>query len=148
MNRNTAYAIRQKEREEHKAKILTLHNRPSSRAEKRRDASERAQTVSRVLTAAAVLFLACATIYTVSEIARMNDLLSKGKKQYEQLKTEEIRLNMELETKVSFNKIEEAAKEMGMRKKDYRQVNYIRLEDSDRVVIAEPPPDSLSADRK
>ncbi|MDR1892129.1 MAG: hypothetical protein LBQ48_03865 [Oscillospiraceae bacterium] len=148
MNRGAAYKVPKKEQEKKNAKILTLHNRPSARAVKRRTASAFAQTVSRALAIAAVLFLVCATIYTGSEITRMNDLLSKEKKQYEQLKTEKIRLNMELENKVSFNHIEEAAKEMGMRKKDYRRVNYIRLGDSDRVVTIQPSPDSLTADKQ
>ena len=148
MNRNTANAVRPKEREEHRGKILRMKPPQPPRPQKIRAAGAFTLTVSRVLAIATVLFLACATIYTSSEITRVNDLLGKGKKQYEQLKAEETRLNIELENKVSFNHIEEAAKELGMRKKDYRQVNYIRLDDDDRIIIEEPSTNSMTANKK
>ena len=94
---------------------------------------------AKMLAAAGVIvFMLCANLYLRSEIADVQDQIQKNNKQIQTLKNEEIRMNMELESKLSFTNIEEAAKKLGMRKKDSGRITYIQLEEDDRVVVRKP----------
>lgn len=63
------------------------------------------------------------------------DQISKTEKQIEQLKSEQIRLQMELDGKVSYENIEKAAEEAGMQKPTAMQMRYINIYDTDTAEV-------------
>ena len=63
------------------------------------------------------------------------DQISKTEKQIEQMKSEQIRLQMELDGKVSYENIEKAAEEAGMQKPTAMQMRYINIYDTDTAEI-------------
>ena len=137
MNRSTAPAYREVE-ERRKARIIDLPDQTRAR-EARQQQNTALGRVCSFLVTGMILFMLCATLYTRSEIARLNDQISESKHRYEALRNDEVRLNMELESRISYTNIEQAAKEMGMKKKDYRQVIYLQLEENDRFIVHETP---------
>ena len=124
------------------AKIVEL---PKPRMKKKRtsgrQSSESGLFVKRIgmfLTTGVILFMLCAMIYTRSEIACINDLVLANEKQLAVLQNEEIRLHMEIENKLSYTNLEQAAQEIGMVKKDMTKVHYLQWEENDRIIIREP----------
>ncbi len=63
------------------------------------------------------------------------DQISKTEKQIEQMKSEQVRLQMELDGKVSYENIEKAAEEAGMQKPVASQMRYINIYDTDTTEI-------------
>jgi len=137
MNRSTAPATRTVE-ERRKARIIDLPDQTRARAARQQQNTALGRVCSFLVTGM-ILFMLCATLYTRSEIARLNDQIGEIKRRSEALRNDEVRLNMELESRISYTNIEQAAKEMGMKKKDYRQVIYLQLEENDRVIVHETP---------
>ncbi len=63
------------------------------------------------------------------------DQITKTEKQIEHMKSEQVRLQMELDGKVSYENIEKAAEEAGMQKPTATQMRYINIYDTDTAVI-------------
>ena len=137
MNRSAAPATRAYE-ERRKARIIDLPDQSGTRAARQQQNTALGRVCSFLVTGM-ILFMLCATLYTRSEIARLNDQINESKHRYEALRNDEVRMNMELESRISYTNIEQAAKEMGMKKKDYRQVIYLQLQEDDRVIVQQTP---------
>lgn len=75
--------------------------------------------------AACAVFMICYSIYVRIEISETKSEISKVEAQIEQLNSQETKLKMQLENKISYSNIEQAAKELGMQKKSTYQVHYI-----------------------
>jgi len=65
----------------------------------------------------------------------ITDQIGTTEKQIELMKSEEIRLQMELDGKVSYENIEKAAQEAGMQKPSAMQMRYINIYDTDNAEI-------------
>lgn len=108
------------------------------RANKKRAARRAASIVSGHVTAvvvtAFVLFSLFAAIYMRARITEISRDISTVKSEITVLETEKTRLYVELENKISYKNIEEAAQTLGMRKMDNSQVVYIRLNDTNKAV--------------
>ena len=79
------------------------------------------------VTVLALLSLAvCLSMFMRAQVTEINTDINVAQKELEGLKSEEIRLQMELERKVSFSNIEQAAKALGMQKAEMSQINPIR----------------------
>ena len=137
MNRSAAPATRTYE-ERKKGRIVEYPDQTRARAAKQQQNTALGRVCSFLVTGM-ILFMLCATLYTRSEIAQLNDQISESKRRYEALRNDEVRMNMELESRISYTNIEQAAKEMGMKKKDYRQVIYLQLQENDRVIVHQTP---------
>lgn len=98
------------------------------REERRKKAAAKnlAGKVSSFLMAALVVAMLCGSLYLRVEITEVTDQIGKAQAVLEEQKSEETRLLMEVERKVSYKNIEEAAQQLGMQKKERSQVNYIR----------------------
>ena len=96
------------------------------------------------------LFMICAAIalsmFMRAKATELNTEINAATKELSKLQSEEIRLEMELERRISFSNIEKAAQELGMHKKEKAQINYIRIggdshteviDNSSRVFMAE-----------
>ncbi len=104
---------------------------------KKRNAKRAASAVSGHVTAvvvtAFVVFTLFAAIYMRARITEISRDISNVKSKITVLETEKTRLYVELENKISYKNIEEAAKTLGMRKMDNSQVVYIRLNDTNKA---------------
>lgn len=84
-----------------------------------------------VLCAAMVLALICGNIYLRARISETTAKINDVKQQIELYDSEVTRLNVEYEKIISYNNLEVAAHELGMKKMDKAQVVYIRVNDTD-----------------
>lgn len=121
---------------------------PARRDRRRTEAAKGlAGRISSVLMAALVIAMLCATIFLRVQITETTDQISKAQAALEEQKSEETRLLMEVENKISYKNLEEAAKELGMQKKERDQVTYIRTNpDSKGEVVGSGG--KLSADKE
>lgn len=78
-----------------------------------------------IVTTALLICMLCATIFLRVQVTETNSQIGNAQKELDALISEETRLEMEMERMISYKNIEEAAKELGMQKKDKSQVTYI-----------------------
>ena len=84
---------------------------------------------------ALVLFLFFFQINGNVKATETTDQITKTEKQIEHMKSEQVRLQMELDGKVSYENIEKAAEEAGMQKPTAMQMRYINIYDTDTAEI-------------
>ena len=73
-----------------------------------------------------VIAVVCANIFMRVRITEVNTEISNIKAEIIELESEQTRLNVELENRISYKNIEEAAQQLGMKKMDKSQVVYIK----------------------
>lgn len=95
------------------------------------------RTLGIVCVGAMVLFLFFFQINGSVKATETTEEIYQTEKQIEALKSEEVRLQMELDSRVSFENIEKTAAEMGMQKPDSMQMRYINIYDTDTAEITE-----------
>lgn len=120
------------------AKIVKM---PKPKTRVRAFASPIAQKIGSVLTVAFILSMVFMQLFLRVQITEINDQIIKKRAAVEELISEEIRLQMELERKISYKNLEESAEALGMRKKERSQVTYIRINNAN---VAECADGSLS----
>ena len=139
---------RKEEKQGKQGKIVRISDTPAQkdRQEQQRRRAASAALRARVSTMAVsmmIVAMVCAMIYLRIEVTDASRELSELKSQADVLKSEENRLRMELENKMSLANIEEQAAALGMQKADAGQVSYVRVngaqtaEDSDTTGAAE-----------
>ncbi|OJU10607.1 MAG: hypothetical protein BGN88_13755 [Clostridiales bacterium 43-6] len=106
-------------------------------------ASNALGALSKVLTGAVILTIVVLLILTKVQISEVHDKIASAEKQIRVLDGETTRLNTELEKKISYKNIEQAAKELGMQKKQKTQVNYINISKEDCAEIIKAPKDDV-----
>ncbi|MCI8359801.1 MAG: hypothetical protein HFE86_00505 [Clostridiales bacterium] len=111
-----------------KENVVKMPVRQGAMKEQRKKATAKgmAGKLSAFLMAVLVLAMLCGSLYLRVEITEITDRIDKAEAVLEEQKSEEVRLLMEMERKVSYKNIEEAAQQLGMQKKERSQVNYIR----------------------
>lgn len=77
------------------------------------------------VTSLLIIAMVCSTIFLRVQVTETESRIDAAQKQLSELESEETRLQMAIERKISFSNIEAAAAELGMQKKDRSQVNYI-----------------------
>jgi len=83
---------------------------------------------SKVFTVAIGAFIVLAffaNIFLRAEISKVGSQINAAEVTGNQLKSEQVRLNVELEKKTSIGNLEKQAKELGMQKQEKAQINYI-----------------------
>lgn len=144
-NTSSAYDFERfmpKTKEQKKAKIVKISDAPAANKanKKAKQSKAHAASFARVKTvgvAAAIVAMLCAMIYLRVEVTDANRELSSVQSEAELLKSEENRLQMELENKISIANIEAEAQSLGMQKADKSQVNYIRVNEPADTATAE-----------
>ncbi len=74
-------------------------------------------------------------IFLRVEISETQDSVKAMEYELQQMNSEYTRMSMQLESKMSFKSVEEAAKALGMTKKDQAAVEYIMVDEEDKVEI-------------
>lgn len=82
-----------------------------------------------------VIALLCAGLYTRGLITEVKDEINTVKKEISTLDSDIIRLNMELESAVSFETLAEDAQKLGMCPKEKSQTIYITLNNEDKAEV-------------
>ena len=115
-------------------------------ARKPRRAKPAAQAKKKINAAGAVRWAAVCLFITLALVAvmvcnvqlnRLNDEISKTQTQLAAQQSEQVRLNVELESRSSLSSVEDyAANQAGMQKSSQYQVTYVHLTDQDKVELA------------
>ena len=111
-----------------KAKIVKMpQTKKAARAKSGSVVSERIKAVAAI---GFVLAIICANIFLRVRITEVNTQINEIKTEITELESEQTRLNVELENRISYNNLELAARELGMKKTDKSQVIYIRTNEN------------------
>lgn len=94
--------------------------------------------ISVILCALLIVGLLSAKLYSDVQLNELTDKASKMKKELETLKSEEIRINVLLEKRTDLREIErKATEDLGLKKIEKYQVEYISLPSKDKTVVIE-----------
>jgi len=117
-----------KEKEEQKKADVIKH--PNADRKSKQNAKAVARSVSSRISAVAVctfvIAMVCTNIYFRAEITSVHSQISDAKSGISELESEQIRLNCEIERRISFENLEQAAEALGMQKKERSQIVYIK----------------------
>ena len=84
-----------------------------------------------------IVAVASALLYTNVSLAERVTQVSAATEEYTKLEAEGVRLNMELEGMVSLENVERyAEEELGMAKKESKSVEYVRLNQENKIEVA------------
>lgn len=136
---NTAPALVPEKRKEN---IVRMPKKRVNKTEQRNNAAKAiAGKLSSVLIIGLIIGILCMSLYLRTEITETSDRINKSQATLDELKSEETRLLMEMERKISYKNIEQAAEALGMQKKEKSQVTYIRVnqENKSQVVDGRSP---------
>ena len=89
-----------------------------------------------ILLIAFMVAVVCVNIALRVEISEVNSDILDAKSELSAVSGEHTRLNVELERMVSYGNLEEAARELGMKKTDKSQIVYIKINETDKAVDA------------
>lgn len=128
-----------KEKSEEKATIVKMPEKKEKKAKKAMPrAKMRVSSVASILLLGAFMVgIVCANIAMRVEISEVNSDIIKAKAELAEVSGEHTRLNVELERMVSYGNLEEAAKNLGMKKTDKSQIVYVKINDTDKAVDSE-----------
>lgn len=120
---------------------LTVRS-PGRQAILRARAREKAAMILRGLLAASlVVAVIVATLCSRVVLTELSTQISRSKAELESISTENIRLEAEVEAKLSARNVEEyATQKLGMSTLDKSQITYIKLNDGDEVELTESSP--------
>lgn len=98
-------------------------------------AKYRVSSVASILTLVAFMVgIICLNIALRVEISEVNSDIIDAKAELAAVSGEHTRLNVEFERMVSYENLEEAARNLGMKKTDKSQIVYIRINDTNKAV--------------
>jgi cell division protein FtsL len=84
-----------------------------------------------------VMGLFSATLYNRMILTELTAQVESAQNQYDTLVSENRRMQVELESKVSLRSIEQAAQALGMSRVESYQIEYVDLGEGDRVVVTQ-----------
>ena len=128
-------------------KKQTVKKGQASSDKKAAAAASLRQSVTFIAAVAAVLLLVVAQLYCQLQNSEVVDAIGRTEKAIETLQSENTRLQVELEGKVSFTNMEEIAKSKGMQKMTVAQTEYINLCQEDTVEVIDGQTGLLAAIR-
>ncbi len=103
---------------------------------KRRSLAHPMQAVRWTAAAAAVIIALCAIMYCNVQNTKLNDQVESMKTKLNAAKSEEVRLDMQLQSRSTLSNVESyATNTLGMQKITPYQVEYIHLEGNDKVEV-------------
>lgn len=105
-----------------------------------RAAANRALGLRLACTALAVVSMLAVMLYNNATLTELTEEYNAQSTRYEELKSEGVRLQSELEGKMSLRNVEDyASANMGLSKTEAYQIEYVQLNKGDRVVLAQSP---------
>ncbi|MGN1080826.1 MAG: hypothetical protein ACI4QV_01930 [Acutalibacteraceae bacterium] len=143
-NQNLAYDFEMFETK--KTKVVSIEQSESFKketaeqlsAEKKERIKDR---LTNILLIAFIIAVLCAGLYTRGQITEVNDQINKVQDEINILENDKVRLEMELESIVSFETLAEDAQALGMQPKEKTQTVYITMNNEDKAeVLSEDEP--------
>ena len=121
-----------------KGKIIDIPEEQKKRALRRkRAASGLSGKISLILVTLFIIGTLSGNIFLRSQITATEYEISKMEKQITLAESKLASVNFEMEQKLSYNNLEEAATALGMRKLSKSQVIYIRINEENKAVLGE-----------
>ncbi len=118
-----------------------VKNRAQKNAEAKK-AAARSKAINLILIGIVIAIL-CAGLYTRGLITEVKDEINTVKKEISTIDSNIVRLEMELESAVSFETLAEDAQKLGMRPKEKAQTIYITLNSEDKAEVLSLEEDSF-----
>lgn len=139
-NRNAAYDISRFEQRE----ARPVRDFKVVKAKKPRYRLKPASVFTGMLMAGLVIGVLGLLLYSHAQLTELTAGINTAKKELSALQSESIRLEAELESRISIRNIEEyATKQLGLAKMEKYQMEYVNLSGGDRAVLLKAP-DSLT----
>ncbi len=109
-----------------KAKIVKMPHTAKKQAARKAAATAVGNRVKAIVAVGFILAVICANIFLRVRITEVNAQINDVKDEIVELQSEQTRLNVEFENRISYQNLEQAATALGMGKTDKSQVIYIR----------------------
>lgn len=113
-----------------KAKIVKMPMTAKKKAARQAARSAVADRVRAVVIVGFILAVICGNIFLRVRITEVNSQINDIKTEITALESEQTRLNVALENRISYKNLEQAAQDLGMKKTDKSQVIYIRTNET------------------
>lgn len=117
-----------------KAKIVKMPQKKT--VSSARASSVVAERIKAIAVIGFVVAIVCANIFLRARITEVNAKITDVKSEITELESEYTRLNVEFENRISYQNIEQAAAQLGMKKMDKSQVVYIRTNPTDAAITS------------
>ncbi len=113
-------------------------NRKKSTSVKRKSAKRPFAASSLVKVAFTVVMLALiiGNIYLRVQVTEVTTEINKMQTEYDRAFSQNVSLEMQLESSISYKNLEESAKALGMQKAEPHQINYINSVDTDKIEVS------------
>ena len=118
-----------------KAKIVKMPQKKS--ASSVRASSVVAHRIKVIAVIGFVLAIVCANIFLRARITEVNAEMAAVQTEITELESEYTRLNVEFENRISYQNIEQVARNLGMKKMDKSQVVYIKTNPTNAAVTSD-----------
>ncbi len=114
-------------------------NRKKSSSASRKQAKQplTAGSLMKFAFAAVMLALIIGNIYLRVQVTEVTTEINKVQTEYNRAMSQNVSLEMQLESSVSYKNLEEAARAMGMQKAEPHQINYINSVDTDKIEVSD-----------
>lgn len=122
-----------KEKKAEPAKIVKMPEKKIKKARARAKKSV-SSVATIVMLIGFMVGIVCMNIALRVEITEVNAEIIEAKANYAAVSGEETRLNVEFERMISYGNLEQAAKDLGMKRTDKNQIVYIKVNDTDKAV--------------
>ena len=121
-----------------KADILEYPEKAKKNRSKSSSAGAMRVTLARnIVVSVIVLAAVCGSLFLRAEISSLKSQINGVNKEITELESESVRLDVEIERKISMVNLEKAALELGMHKCEKSQVTYIRTNEFDTAENAD-----------
>lgn len=121
-----------------KGKIIDIPEAQKKRAIRRKKAAAGISgKVSAVIVTVFIVAMLGASIFLRSQITQTEQQIAKTEQQISLAESKLAAVNFEMEQKLSYSNLEQAATALGMRKMDKSQVVYIRTNQENKAVLGE-----------
>ena len=120
--------------------VVEINRKRSNNAAPRRNSKPRAFSAGSLVEVAFVavmLGLIVGNIYLRVQVTEVTSKINKVQTEYNRALAENVSLEMQLESSVSYKNLEQSAKSLGMQKAEPYQINYINSVGGDKIEITD-----------
>lgn len=124
--------------EKKRAEVVPLPESPKRKAAKKRAGARAVAKKSSVfLIGIFILAMLCGNLFLRSQVTETQSKIENVNKKISEMESEETRLNVAIEKKLSYQNLEQQAYALGMRKLDKNQVTYIKTNSSNKAITSD-----------
>lgn len=96
-----------------------------------------ASSLVKIAFTAVMLALIIGNIYLRVQVTEVTTEINKAQTEYDRALSQNVSLEMQLESSISYKNLEESAKALGMQKAEPHQINYINSVDTDKIEVSD-----------